>query len=176
MECIFCKIAKKEIKSHIVYEDENFLAILDVNPRSTGMTLVLPKTHIQSLEENAEISKGLFETSIKISKAIKKALSPLAISIAYLPSKIEHVHLRIYPYYENELPIIENKIKETSKDELEKIKEMIKNSLEYEIKKEKQPDNIEDKIEKVIDRIESSTKIEDQEKGLSRRKRDWIIA
>lgn len=44
-DCIFCKIAKKEIPSDIVYEDSNFLAFLDIKPFVKGHTLIIPKKH-----------------------------------------------------------------------------------------------------------------------------------
>ncbi|MBI2054445.1 MAG: HIT domain-containing protein [Candidatus Staskawiczbacteria bacterium] len=46
--CIFCKIAKGEIDSAKVFEDNKFLAILDLNPNTKGMTLVMPKNHFDS--------------------------------------------------------------------------------------------------------------------------------
>jgi len=162
MECIFCKIVKKEIISEIVYEDENFLAFLDIHPRSRGMTLVIPKKHLTNLEEDVDTSKQLFSLAIKISTAIKRALSPRALSIAYLPSQIEHLHLRIYPYFENEIPLIENKPIEASAEELKSIAEKIKGNISIERIKE------EEKIEK-----------KEEEKSEEERfwsKRDWLIA
>jgi len=43
--CIFCKIVKGEIPAYKIYEDENFLAFLDINPQSPGHTQVIPKRH-----------------------------------------------------------------------------------------------------------------------------------
>lgn len=45
MDCIFCKITKKEIPAEIVYEDEAAVAVLDINPRAPGHVMVLPKVH-----------------------------------------------------------------------------------------------------------------------------------
>lgn len=176
MDCIFCKIARKEIKAYIIYEDEAIISFLDVNPRSKGMALVTSKTHLVSLEDNLEISKKMFEVSIKIAKVIKKTLSPLAIGIAYFPSKIEHIHLRIYPYYENEIPLIENKPKETNDEELQKIADLIRKSMEETLSEKLEKPKIEKKEEiPVIQKTEE--KIEEVgEKEISRRKRDWLIA
>ena len=44
-DCVFCKIVNKEIHANIVYEDDNFLAFLDIHPQSPGHTLVIPKKH-----------------------------------------------------------------------------------------------------------------------------------
>jgi histidine triad (HIT) family protein len=54
-ECIFCKIARKEIRSNVVYEDENFIAFRDINPQAPIHVLLIPKMHINSLNDiNAE--------------------------------------------------------------------------------------------------------------------------
>jgi histidine triad (HIT) family protein len=45
-DCIFCKIANGEIESVKIWEDKDFFAILDVNPNTKGMTLVLTKNII----------------------------------------------------------------------------------------------------------------------------------
>jgi histidine triad (HIT) family protein len=165
MECIFCKIPRKEIPSEIIYEDENFVAFLDIHPRSKGMSLVIPKKHVKAFEEDENISKELFLIAIKISEAIKKALSPIAISIAYMPSQIEHLHLRIYPYFENEIPLIENKPIEIKPKELKNIAESIRKNI---------------KIEK-IERKEEVKEEEEEKKQKSDEKifwlkRDWLIA
>lgn len=49
--CIFCKIANKEIPSNIVYEDENTVAFKDLNPQAPVHVLVIPKKHYPSLNE-----------------------------------------------------------------------------------------------------------------------------
>jgi histidine triad (HIT) family protein len=166
MECIFCKIARKEMPSEIIYEDENFIAFLDIHPRSKGMTLVVPKKHIKSFEEDVNISKEMFFIAIKTYEAIKKALSPIVISIAYMPSQIEHLHLRIYPYFENEIPLIENKPIEIKAEELKNIAEIIRKNV---------------KIEKQEEVKEEKKEEEKKEKPRSEEeifwlKRNWLIA
>ena len=49
--CIFCKIINKEIPSKIVYEDNDFLAMLDIAPATKGHVLILPKEHASTLAE-----------------------------------------------------------------------------------------------------------------------------
>ena len=71
-ECIFCKIAKKEIPSSIVYEDNDIIAFRDINPITPVHVLVIPKKHIESLlelKEEDEILVGKIYTVInKIAK------------------------------------------------------------------------------------------------------------
>jgi histidine triad (HIT) family protein len=46
--CIFCKIASKQIPADIVYEDENYIAFKDINPKAPVHILIIPKKHIES--------------------------------------------------------------------------------------------------------------------------------
>ncbi len=50
-DCLFCKIANREIPASIVYEDERVLAFNDINPQAPTHVLVIPKRHIASLNE-----------------------------------------------------------------------------------------------------------------------------
>ena len=65
MDCIFCKIIAGEIPSNKVYEDDTMLAFRDINPMAPCHVLVIPKTHIASLDEvtaeNSEIIAKIFE-------------------------------------------------------------------------------------------------------------------
>lgn len=48
-ECLFCKIANREVESSIVYEDESMVAINDINPQAPVHILIIPKKHIPTL-------------------------------------------------------------------------------------------------------------------------------
>jgi len=50
VECIFCKIIKKEVLSEIVYQDEKILAFKDVKPKAPVHLLIIPKKHIPSID------------------------------------------------------------------------------------------------------------------------------
>ncbi|MCX8057239.1 MAG: histidine triad nucleotide-binding protein [Ignavibacteria bacterium] len=54
MDCIFCKIIKKEINSNIVFENENVVGFSDINPVAPTHILFVPKKHIERLD-NAEL-------------------------------------------------------------------------------------------------------------------------
>jgi histidine triad (HIT) family protein len=51
MACLFCKIIKREIPGSIVYEDDSVLAFNDINPQAPTHVLVIPKRHIESLND-----------------------------------------------------------------------------------------------------------------------------
>ena len=51
MDCLFCKIIKREIPASIVYEDDRVLAFNDINPQASTHVLVVPKKHIGTLND-----------------------------------------------------------------------------------------------------------------------------
>ncbi|AIH03418.1 MULTISPECIES: histidine triad nucleotide-binding protein [Thermodesulfobacterium] len=59
MDCIFCKIVKKEIPSKVVYEDEKVVAFHDINPQAPYHILVIPKKHLSTLLDLTEEDKDL---------------------------------------------------------------------------------------------------------------------
>ena len=69
-DCIFCKILNKEIPSKFVYEDDYCFAINDINPKAKKHILVIPKEHVESLNEveDTNLIKNLFDAVKKINK------------------------------------------------------------------------------------------------------------
>lgn len=74
--CIFCKIAKGEISAAKIYEDKNHVAILDLNPNTKGMTLVIPKKHFDSyiFEMPEKEYKKLMTAAKKVGLLLDKKL------------------------------------------------------------------------------------------------------
>ncbi len=72
MDCIFCKIANKEIPSTLIYEDENVAAFNDLNPQAPVHFLVIPKKHYASLNEidTNEAFGQIFSAIPKITKKL----------------------------------------------------------------------------------------------------------
>lgn len=101
MECIFCKIAKGEIDSAKIWEDEGFLAILDVNPNTKGMTLVLPKDHHDSyvFDENDEFYNKIMLAAKKVAKILEKGLGVKRVALVMEGMGVNHAHIKLYPLY-----------------------------------------------------------------------------
>jgi len=96
MECVFCKIVKGEIPSHKVYEDDNFLAFLDIRPLSPGHTLVIPKKHYRWVWNVPEVGE-YFEIAKKIALAQGKAFGTDFILSKIVGDEVPHAHIWIYP-------------------------------------------------------------------------------
>ena len=104
--CIFCKIINNEIPSYKVYEDENFLAFLDISQATLGHTLVVPKKHYENIFELPEDS-SIFNIVTKLATKIKKATNCSGINIlnnngVSAGQTVNHFHIHIIPRYEND--------------------------------------------------------------------------
>ncbi len=122
-DCIFCKIAKKEIPSHTVYEDKNVYAFLDINPLTKGHTLVIPKKHIVDIfEMSEEDASKIFSVIPKISKILEENLNMIGLNIINNNKPpyqdILHYHLHLIPRYEDDKLIIEGENKNFTQDQL----------------------------------------------------------
>ncbi len=94
--CVFCKIVKGEIPSYKVYEDENFLAFLDINPESPGHTQVIPKKHVRWVWDT-ENSGEYFEVAKKIALALRSAFDTDFILSKIVGDEVTHAHIWVYP-------------------------------------------------------------------------------
>jgi len=108
MECIFCKIIKKEIPGHIIYEDDYTLAFLDIAPVLPGHVLVVPKKHAVQLQDVDDVMLcHTMETVKKIAEAMKDTLGVKGYNIIVNNGEtagqlINHFHFHIIPRHKKE--------------------------------------------------------------------------
>lgn len=94
--CIFCKIVNGEIPSYKVYEDENFLAFLDIHPQSPGHVQVIPKEHYRWVWDVPNIGK-YFEVVQIVALAQQKAFNTEWILSKIIGDEVPHAHIWVYP-------------------------------------------------------------------------------
>lgn len=94
--CIFCKIASGEIPAHKVYEDEHFMAFLDIHPRTAGHTQVITKEHHRWVWDVPNVGE-YFEVARKIAKAQQKAFGTELIRSQIFGDEIPHAHIWVWP-------------------------------------------------------------------------------
>ena len=103
--CVFCRIARGEIPSYKVYEDDICLAFLDINPSSKGHTLVLPKEHFTSMvTAPRSIIDHCFEVAQHIAQAQLSQLGAEGVNIitnigSAAGQSIPHFHIHVIPRY-----------------------------------------------------------------------------
>lgn len=96
--CIFCSIVGGELPCHRVYEDERFLAFLDIRPLNAGHTLVVPKEHYRWTYDVPYFGE-YFEAVKKIGLAIMKVLKAESFSMVTLGHEVPHAHVWIVPRF-----------------------------------------------------------------------------
>jgi histidine triad (HIT) family protein len=94
--CIFCKIVNKEIPAEIVYEDDSFIAFLDINPQSPGHTQIIPKEHHRWVWDVPNAG-DYFEVAQKIALAQQKAFNTDWILSKVVGDEVPHAHLWVFP-------------------------------------------------------------------------------
>lgn len=103
-DCIFCKISKGELESRKIYEDDNTVAVLDINPVSKGHTLLLLKQHEPQLFElGGELYSHYLTVAQRVARDLKKKLGAERINIKTDGSHIpDHVHIHLIPIYHSD--------------------------------------------------------------------------
>ncbi len=100
--CIFCRIVKKEIPADIIYEDDEVMAIKDVHPMAPVHVLIIPKKHIETIndltEKEVDLAGKIILTAKNIARDLK--ISEDGYKLLFRVGKnggqeIPHIHLHL---------------------------------------------------------------------------------
>ena len=103
--CLFCNIRDGKIPGYLVYEDPHVLAILDIQPRCPGHTLVIPRYHTPLLADLPKEEVGpLFQAVQTVGRKLKKALGAPGMTIGINQGEVsgqavEHLHVHLMPRF-----------------------------------------------------------------------------
>ena len=129
MRSIFTKIINGEIPGYKVAEDENFIAILDVNPNAKGHTLCIPKQEINKIfDMDEDLYLGLMKFSRKVAKAVEKTVECKRIGIAVVGLEVPHTHVHLIPLHDMDDMRFQRKVSLT-KEEFEELASAIRANL-----------------------------------------------
>ena len=99
-ECLFCKMVAGVIKPDVVFEDENVLAFRDINPQAPIHILIIPKRHIENLNEldDALLAGQLLQTAATLAK--REGISETGYRTVFNCNKkggqdVYHLHLHL---------------------------------------------------------------------------------
>lgn len=136
MDCLFCKIARKEIEAKVLIENDKAIAVLDVNPRAPGHTMVLPKEHAESILDLDNSSVGKVFGLVKfMTGALQDSFSPDGFTIGINHGRaagqaIDHLHVHIIPRWRNDGGTsIHGVVNNSPKESLDEIEQRIKSFL-----------------------------------------------
>lgn len=128
--CRFCQIAQKKVQDYVIWEDENFIAFLDINPANAGHCMLIPKEHTDYFFDlNDELYLELFKTAKKLSEPIRKAMNAKRIGIAVVGFDVPHAHLHLIPLHGSNELFDPRKFNKAKPDDLKNIQEKLKEAL-----------------------------------------------
>ena len=116
-KCLFCDVATKKLPSYLIHENDDYVAVLDINPVSKGHTLLIAKSHtLNYLFSEEKHSKGLQSFVKDIADFLKAKLNVDGITIMtnnFYGQDIPHLHWHIIPRYVNDKlsPQVDKKVK-----------------------------------------------------------------
>ena len=130
-DCIFCKIVRKELPSYLIFEDENFIAFLDIRPLNPGHTLVSPKKHHRWVWDVPEAGR-YFETVRMIAKTLQEAMNTEWVVADIGGMGVPHAHVHVIPRFPGdghaEFVNAQN-VKDITPEEMKRIAEKIRNGF-----------------------------------------------
>jgi histidine triad (HIT) family protein len=133
-DCIFCKIIAGELPADKVYEDNDFVAFLDIHPVNLGHTLLVPKTHYDNLLDlPAEITEKIGSVTQKLARAVWVGAGASGLNLgmnngADAGQLVPHAHLHIIPRFEGD-GLHHWPHREVTKDDLQATADKIKQEL-----------------------------------------------
>lgn len=108
--CLFCGIVAGKVPAAKIWEDDSFLAVLDVFPNTPGMTLIISKVHYDSyaFDMADDAYCDFFQAAKKVAKLLETGLEVKRVALVMEGMGINHAHLKLYPLHG-----LEEKFKET---------------------------------------------------------------
>lgn len=100
MASLFTKMIEGEVPCHKLYEDERFLAFLDIKPINPGHALVIPKKEVDYIFDlEDDLLKDIMPVAKKVADAIRKSVSCKRIGIMVAGLEVPHTHIHLVPIH-----------------------------------------------------------------------------
>lgn len=136
MDCLFCKIATGEVGAKVLARNEDAVAVLDINPRAPGHTMVLPRVHADSI---LNLEESMFQPVFGLVKTmtdvLNKVFSPDGFTIGINHGRaagqaVDHFHIHIIPRWRNDGGTsIHGVVNNPPHESLDEVQRKIKNFL-----------------------------------------------
>lgn len=100
-DCIFCSIADGSVPAVKLWEDDNYIALLDLFPNTRGQTLVIPREHVQSYIFDLEKDDicSMVSAVQHVSRLLEKGLGVHRVNLVFEGLEINHLHAKLYPVH-----------------------------------------------------------------------------
>ena len=129
--CRFCQIAQKKVQDYIIWEDKDFIVLLDANPAKPGHCMIIPKKHTDYFFYlDDELYLKLFKIAKRLSEPLRKAMDAKRIGIAVVGFDVPHAHLHLIPLHGSNELFDHKKFTKAKPEELKNIQEKLKEVLD----------------------------------------------
>ena len=109
-DCIFCKIINGEIPGRIVYQDDDVLVNMDIDPSSNGHMLIIPKKHYEDYTKlDNDMLLKINDTAKKMTKLVYESLNAQGVRLVNnygLYQVVKHYHLHLIPAYKDKQKLV----------------------------------------------------------------------
>lgn len=102
MNCLFCKIARKEIPATVVFENDELMAFKDIRPQAPTHLLIIPKRHIATINETQDQDQSLLGNMLLCAKVLakKQCIDEAGYRLVFNVNsgggqEVYHIHLHI---------------------------------------------------------------------------------
>lgn len=145
-QCPYCLIAENKIQAKKIYEDNELIAALEINPVNPGHSIIFPKKHFQVLAQILDVSH-LFNIVNKVSALLFDVLGAQGTNVLVSNGQvagqvIPHVVINIIPRYKGDNLNLNLPIKKIKEEELNKILSKIKEKSEEFLSKDIEEKNL----------------------------------
>lgn len=100
-DCLFCRIARGELPAHVLYEDDEVMAFLDLHPIRPGHALVIPKAHHVWFEDIPQPTAArVMEQSQKLARRMKQVYEVERVGMVFTGVHVPHAHAHVVPMHD----------------------------------------------------------------------------
>jgi histidine triad (HIT) family protein len=135
--CLFCRIVAGELSASIVFEDEISIAFLDHRPLFVGHSLIVPRTHVETLRElPSELVGPFFQNVRNLSRAVEVGLEAEGSFVAMnnrISQSVPHLHVHVVPRRKKDglKGFFWPRTKYKSDEEMKAARDLIANAFDY---------------------------------------------
>ncbi|MGE0238239.1 MAG: HIT family protein [Parvibaculaceae bacterium] len=99
--CLFCRIARREVPAHIVYEDDYLVAFLDTGPIRPGHVQIIPRDHYPTFDDlTAELASRIVVLGQRLARILKARNGVARAAFVFTGGDIAHAHAHVLPMIE----------------------------------------------------------------------------
>ena len=97
-ECVFCQIASGEVRSEIIYEDDQVIGLMDICPIRPGHVQIIPREHFAYFEDLPDaISSRIIHLGQRLSRAMKALHGVPRVVFLFAGGDHPHAHAHVVP-------------------------------------------------------------------------------